>query len=485
MKKMISFTLSLLISLTALLIPISANSAPTHWTGVDVAGATVTDRNCPIEVTREVLTFDLAEFPKDYYHNRHEYLAYTGRVTAEYTFSNPTDLTVTARLVFPFGNQPDYAGYVYDEKTQSYVTNADTEKYELTLNGQAIEKKIRYTLNTSRQFNLSEDLPKLLDHYVSDPFFSPDMTVTKYTYLIGGIDEDTYHAASVAFDWDGGDGNTKLYFPDQHGFQTQKDGDGRFQTWADNGKAFVVYAIGEPLSSPLSMKCYENGGVRDRDEIDGTVTLTGTKTFTLEELALTHWSEETGVSKIDWYNAVIDSFDEGFDSEYHYVSSNYPFDISAERFTENLLRWYEYEITIPPRESVINRVTAPLYPAINMDYEPDIFTYTYLLSPATMWAEFGELEVIVNTPFYMTETNLEGFEKTESGYRLKRVGLPDGDLTFTLCLEDSPKIPPRTLISNIPMEIIISFSIIGGILLLIGGGIALLLHRRKKRDNKA
>ena len=93
----------------------SANSAQSHWSGTDRTGAIVTDEICPLEVQGEKLTFEVQEFPRNYYSTAEEFLAYTGRVTAEYTFYNPADYTVTATLVFPFGAVPDY-GYFYDDQ---------------------------------------------------------------------------------------------------------------------------------------------------------------------------------------------------------------------------------------------------------------------------------------------------------------------------------------------------------------------------------
>lgn len=290
----------------------------------------------------------LPKFPDNYYREMEEYLAYTGKVTAEYTFYNPTDLIVTATLAFPFGTQPDYAS-LYDDETQAFLTFADTQKYDITINGEAIDKEIRYTLKPNgAQFKLSEDLPRLSDTYIADAFYSPTMTVTKYTYIVGGankeglIDKETYNAANVAFDWDGGDGKSKIYFPEQSGFHTQKDGDGRFGMWADNGDIFSVYVIGQPLSTPLVMKCYQDGGVEDKEEIAGIVSLTNTETMTLEELALENWKEETGVSKVDWYNAVVAAFNEGSKGNptynYIYPDSN-GLNMSAERFMNSLMRW--------------------------------------------------------------------------------------------------------------------------------------------------
>ena len=97
-----------ILMLLGTITPYYANSAQTHWTGVDATGAMVTDENSPIVVEKEVLTFDITEFPSNYYREMEEYLAYSGKVTAEYTFYNPSDYTVTATLLFPYGKTPDY-----------------------------------------------------------------------------------------------------------------------------------------------------------------------------------------------------------------------------------------------------------------------------------------------------------------------------------------------------------------------------------------
>ena len=486
MKRTFATILVVLLLASTFVVPAYANSAQTHWRGVDSTGAVIMGENCPIEVTKEVLTFDIAEFPDNYYREMEEYLAYTGKVTAEYTFYNPTDLTVTVTLAFPFGTQPDYAS-LFDDETQAYLPFADTEKYDITINGEAIDKEIRYTLKPhGAQFKLSEDLPRLSDTYIADAFYSPTMTVTKYTYIVGGenkeglIDKETYNAANVAFDWDGGDGKSKIYFPEQSGFHTQKDGDGRFGMWADNGDVFSVYVIGQPLSTPLEMKCYQDGGVEDKEEIDGIVSLTNTETMTLEDLALENWNEETGVSKVDWYNAVVAAFNEGGkgNPQYNYI---YPdsngLNMSAERFVRSLMRWYQYEITIEPKSSITNTVTAPIYPEINGSYNPAIYTYTYLLSPASTWASFGELEIIINTPFYITENSLDGFTKTEMGYTLKRNGLPEGELEFVLCSSENPIRPISPYFDTV--------WIVWGVIVavVIGGGIiAFVVVRKKKKQ---
>ena len=102
-----------------------------------------------------------------------------------------------------------------------------------------------------------------------------------------------------------------------------------------------------------------------------------------------------------------------------------------------LHRWYEYEITIGPGEYLTNTVTAPVYPGVNTGASPNEYSFVYLLSPASGFKSFGNLEIIINTSYDMEQSNLEGFEKTDSGYRMNLDGLPkEGDdyldLNFTL-----------------------------------------------------
>lgn len=272
--------------------------------------------------------------------------------------------------------------------------------------------------------------------------------MTKYTYIVGGefkegqIDKETYRAANVGFDYRSKGSQTRIYFVEQSGYHSQKDGDGRLHAWADNGKILTVYAFGEPLSEPLVWKCYEDGGVEDREEIDGKVSLINTESMTFEEFALASFDEERGVTRVDWYNAVIGSIED--------CSHGYTLDIvdmdrdaisSPDRFMQGLLRWYEYEITIPPHQSIVNTVSAPVYPSVNSAYEPPIFSYAYLLSPASTWASFGKLEIIINTPYYVTESSIDGFARTTDGYSLTIDGLPDVELEFTLSTSETPIAP--------------------------------------------
>lgn len=420
-----------------------ANSAQTNWSGVDQAGLVIKEGDSPIVVEGEVLTLDLREFPKNYYESAEDFLSYTGKVSAEYTFYNPSDYTVTATLLFPFGKLPDYANS-YDEQSDSTIPYVDTEKYDITLDGKAADKRIRHSLDVYGAFNLSESLKRLNDEYILDDFFKPNTTVTKYVYVVGGenkegvIDENKYRAAAIAFDYDGGDGGTKIYFPSLSGFDVLKNGDARFSTQAKNGDEVIVYAIGKPLNKPFEFKCYENRRVEPGKEIDGIVSLTKTQTLSFEDFALENWKEDFGVSEIDWYNAVICTFTDSskVNPKYNFVDSYY-FE-NAFKFRSGFMRWYEYQIVMPPKTRLKNVVTAPIYPDINLNYKPSVCGYTYLLSPAKTWKSFGRLDIIINTPYYVSNSSIDGFSETQSGYTISLPTLPDTELTFNLSTSKNP-----------------------------------------------
>ncbi len=416
-------------------LPVRANSAATFWRGTSSTGVISGDRDCPIEVESEILRLQIPEFPHSYYETADAFLSYSAYVEATYSLYNPTDYEVTFRLFFPFGTSPSY--YISSSREPEEISYAyDTDKFTVTVNGENIEKSIRHSLvHPYDSFDLDTDLPRLHDGFVQDPFYTPDLPVTQYTFAIHDVDTKTYSAATVAWDLPSDQGSTKIYWPDISGLQTRDDGSVRVSGWADSSDSLIIYAIGTPLESLPAWKFYKNGGVDDREEISGSAVLQTSQTMTFQEFALKGWSNETGVSQTDWYNAVVEELrEDALETQSSLVFLNR----YAQAFSDCLMRWYDYTITIPAGETVTNTVTAPLYPSIQTDYEPPVYEYTYLLSPARTWADFHALQILIETPFALIESSLEGFEKEGTGYRLSLDSLPDTELTLTLSSSEDP-----------------------------------------------
>ena len=120
LNKILLNVLVLLLFMMSSKTPVFANSAQAHWTGTDSTGSIITEENSPIIVEKELLTFDIQEFPESYYQEKDDFLKYSGCVTAEYTFYNPADYAVTATLAFPFGGIADYAN-IYEDENDKYL----------------------------------------------------------------------------------------------------------------------------------------------------------------------------------------------------------------------------------------------------------------------------------------------------------------------------------------------------------------------------
>lgn len=432
-------TLTLMLMLPFMMIPASANSALTEWEGRKENVVMTTDGESPIVVEHETLTFDIQDLIDTYSHSDDEFdptKEYKSSVTAEYHFYNPSDMTVTAELAFPIGNLGESAENEYTK-----------DKYSITVNGETIEHKTRHTYGSISGFNLEYDLPRLKDDYATHEFVNLDTKVTKYSFNIAPIKENQTGYPKVYFDIDPADyENTKIYC------------DGSYARKLDNGKiritrnnlGMTIYFIGEVPEKLPEFVVYKD--IFDSDDIEilpSRSTVIGTEEMTFRDLAFRSYKEEYGISEMDWYNAVM----LGMESDFPVLHDQYMI-LQAHDF----LCWYTYKLEFAPGERIVNSVTAPMIPGQNLNYNPRYFKYNYLISPAVTWADFGSLDIYVNTPYYMVESNIDGFEKTESGYYLHLDGLPMSkkrldiswneikivepevkDLYFSLCESESPQ----------------------------------------------
>lgn len=457
-------------------VPAYANSAQTYFYGTDAAGL-IMKEDSPIVVESELLIFDIVSFPSEYITSEEEFKEFHSSVTAQYAFYNPSQYIVTAGLMFPFGSKPSYAEGYYDED-YNFIPFDDTHLYDITADGKVVERTVRHTY-IDGDFNLENALEYFSDSYVKDEFYSPELTVTKYTFNVKGVDENKYRASRIAWDVAEGRGDYRIYMPSQTGGQVTKDGDYRISVAMSN-EPFDLYVFGEPLDILPDWKLYEDGGCEDGEEIAGNVTLANTQSTTFEDYVLTERNENSTVSDIDWYNAYVAMINNDVHSMGQYPLTFHP--MNALNFEHDLMRWYEYELTFEPGQHLVNTVTAPMYPAIDKDYSPNIYEYTYLLSPAKTWSEFGELQIVISPYYYMTACNLDGFELGKDGYMLTLDGLPDGELTFTLSTSDSPVKQKYNPLAN-PVDLIIIVSICVSVVVIAGGITAIVFIRRKKKKH--
>ena len=414
MKRLRDLMIFALCIVLALAPVVSANSGPTYYEGTTATGMIFTGEDCPIVVEEELLTFHISKLPGNGLWEVKNFETYTDHVTAQYTFRNPTDADLTVGLLFPFGTMPDYA----PNKPVA------VEKYTVTADGQSVEAVLRHSLSWG-DFDMDKDSARLHDGFMAHPFYSPDMTVTKYTFRPVGVswEEGDWIRAKVRLDSD--PAQTKYIADPGNSFSKEKDhvlvgGSLREQD------VFELYIIGA-----VPEEAFQWILTRGDASIDGRMELVSNEEMTLKDYVLFYDRRNNMASESDWYNAFVEMLDLG-ECAYGYLDVYHDLE---------LMCWYEYELTIPAGQTLVNTVTAPVYPDINAGWEPNIYSYEYLLSPAKGWADFGKLTIRLDTPFHMTQCNLDCFEKTEAGYELELDGLPDRELIFVLSADAKPTPP--------------------------------------------
>ena len=408
---------------------------------------------CGLVIESQTITYDITEFPA--YDDTEVIKGYKGSVRTEYTLYNPTDSEITVKVAFPLSRLPKY---------QSEVIEAENPaKYSILINGENIETDIRHCADYDNYHMNPDDFASLVsDEYISDPFCSPSMTVTKYTFKQSGVNESY---AYVGFDFNKDEvSGSCLYLGRFSRAWYQDDGDCRFNIPAgENGCTYDLYVFGNDLKSMPDWKIYEDAGVNDGEEIEGNIEFVGKESLTLLDFVLEYYDESLGISQVDWFNMAAAEISMPFKNGGHYTEL---YGLSN-GFSDYLMRGFICEITINPEERVTTTINAPVYPSVETLYNPPKFIYHHYLSKNAARLHTGQISININTPYYMLEG--EGFEKTENGYckTMNAVGVVSDKISieqeefiFTLCEVENPEIVKRKIHPLVWVLIIIGIPII-------------------------
>lgn len=404
--------------------PAFANSAQTFWEGQTSGGVTIKGNgDSPIVVDSETLTFDISN-EQGYGHYGTET---PNTVTARYTFRNPTDSEITVRAVFPFIGED---GYYQDLSVGKF--------YGVTVDGVSVDSTVRATYVKDRyEFNLDAEVDNVVNEFKSAE--SWDLSKKVYHYKI------EFRKSSAAYDSDFSEYAVLDLPTDAEFFANMPVG--AYRNY--NGKKSVslfygndvtvadFYFVQDPvdidalLAGTEFVRYYYHENVTS-SEAGGSATLVEQNELTFKDLVYMYYDKDSSISELDWHNMIFDRYQtratgynltdlDIFDIEPYYVR-----------------RWYDYKMTFGPYQTLVNEVTAPLFPDIDKGFIPTKYTYRYFLSPASTWADFKDLTIVVNTPFYILNPG-DGWQKTETGYTAHYDTLPEFDtLEMTICSAENP-----------------------------------------------
>lgn len=429
-KKSVVFTIitifvAIIIIATVLVFPervADANSAQRYFEGIDSTGALVDMENCPIVVDKEDLDFYI-EYTDDA-PSRDElyYAARFGYVTATYTFRNPSENTINMDVVFPYGYAP---------KSEDIVEKECSVKVD----GEDVAWKKRYTLKEYYRFNAVEDMQLIKDGFDQDEYFYTDKKVYKYVYSVN----DDVNGRKLEFQFNTSD---RKIVTDYYSYS----GSSTCTLYVDTvGKQeLTFYVIGEDLDLAASEETVIN------EQKGGHLTLVSRTEQTFgDELAFINRPKDSDISNVDWYNALSRKFN--YVRNVAVFPPQYLTILGIDGYNDGyeLFRWCQYTLSIAPGQSVVNAVTVPLFPGVDEHYDPDVYEFTYYLSPATTWAGFKDLTVNIHTNGYVLKYRDKGFEKVDGKYTYHSDTLPSGELTFKVCKEEKPTTQYGGMVSSV------------------------------------
>ena len=209
-----------------------------------------------------------------------------------------------------------------------------------------------------------------------------------------------------------------------------------------NQQAFDMYVFGKDLSSLPKWKIYKDFGVNDGEEIEGKIEFVSKETTTFLEYVSGYYDESLGINELDWYNMAATDIGTTIKNEQVYTSLSE----LKNGFKSYRAKGYIYNITIEPGARVTNTLTGPIYPHIETRYDPYTYSYEYLLFHGNADMFTGQINVKVDTPYYLLGDN--GFVKTDNGYSLtlnakdtidENSGVTYGGIRFTLCESENPE----------------------------------------------
>ncbi len=423
-----------------------ANSAMRYYEGRNSAGVVLTTKDSPVIVEKEDLTFDIQ------FDDNSARGLQIGSVSAKYTFKNTSDTTAKTNVVFPI-----------DFLSNIIQTNDEFSKYGVKVNDETITSNLRYSYRLQDStFSVGDELKYFKDEIISDEFYKPETVVYKYVYACTASD-------SFCKMYFGGVDSRKVVCERSYTKYWQNfDGAESIGFWVSDNE-YIFYSIGEEIDFATRAKFFESYSLTD--EVNGSLKLLSKQELTFGNLVYQYYDESYGVSKVDWYNAVYASLKKG----YPQIAQGYNFNVY-----KNLYCWFEYDMTFEPLQTLVNEVVAPLYPAVNEMYSPSVYIFNYFVSPASTWKSFANLNVTINTNYYLIDAS-EDFEKIEGGYTWHSDTLPSNELQFSLCKSANPQ--PRSENVWNTISSIILLTVLEPLCIIIVGLVIVIVVIKKKGKN--
>ncbi len=358
-----------------------------------------------VAVSRGVV-FNADSFPLAYdKYDNGNFQDYATSVNATTVYQNVSDKDAVVRACVYVGTQADKFSLF-------------GEFYSVVADGAEAEGKDRYAYRGKYSFDNDEKtISSLNDERRTDGRFDANTVVTEYVYRVAC---DT-------------DGEFELFVTADTGEDLAFFAEGEKHLEGDD---FIIYRINAKDGDEI--KCYAVGGdtniefvaEKDAKELNCVADM-----VVKRESGLSDFADGSCVigdsesARVDWFNLLTDYLEDGISDK-----DSDPF-TATEEFAEKYVALIkEYGFEVKAGDSVSCGYSAPLFPHIDENYEPNYYRYEFSAEKNGESADGCITQYIIKTPYCLT--GLPGAEKTEEGYEFKDEST---SVCFSLCAEENPE----------------------------------------------
>ncbi len=388
-------------------VPASANTAAIQQDyGAPGTETLVLEEDCPVTVQREILLFDLRDTQPN---------SGAGAVVeASYFMHNPTQEEQKVRMAFPY---------------IAPLKGFQAEDIHIKAGGVSVPFEIRVSPEMMPRSEMKEkltagafDIGQILGN---DGLNGIPYQPTQYR------PEEQGHLYLIQCDnanaklrvWGAGQ---RLVFGGM--VVEQEEDQSYYCSLYGRGSQAYIYSLDGPIR--WEMAADKDGSVASADEVEISPEKRTAEQFIAEYLAPSYevvygFSHQSAIQ----YCEMI--LDKGF------FSGAALSPLWANEYTNQChIMLLLYEVTFPPDTEVKLEVSYPstLFLAADLAQD-DVFEMVYLLNPAKYWADFGELEIMVQTPDfapYLLNSSLTFEEVQAQEYKATLAALPNEDLSFEI-----------------------------------------------------
>ncbi|WP_326908711.1 hypothetical protein [Sedimentibacter sp. MB31-C6] len=399
-----------------------ANSGPVYMTGLPSSGVLAVDKNTPIEVKKENLTFDFS--------GEEEHYAPIGIVTAEYEMVNPTTDDLSVQMAFP------YIGNLGSASNDNIKIIADNEElpYEIYL-GETVKSKNGFKNSEETEENYF-DFEEIIDAITNDIYIAENFTENEIGKLYSiKVTPESDEGVEIFVDLTFDHNKTKIFTTGFRGLSRAGEKT-IIHGWCREQSTLNIFVLGDDID--FTIEGYTDGTRNEKTSLykyEISETEEDVKTNLLDNIRKNSYVSYDDISDIQLYNVFAKVLDEQFSNNLGYCSDDEA--LSYGGTNRMIILFYNVEFPQNSEKTVSVSYQTDGTMDRRKTKEP-VYTYDYILNPAKNWNDFKNLNIKIIPPEespFVVESSIE-LNKEGNTYTASIKSLPDDDFSFTIYHRD-------------------------------------------------